>query len=59
MSVDTLIEDIKAKMETFISNMDANAGGNKSAGVRARKASLELERLFRQYRAATIAADKK
>ena len=32
--------------------------GNKAAGIRARKASLELERLTKAFRKASLEADK-
>ena len=40
---------------------DANsqvAKGNKAAGTRARKASLELEKLMKEFRKASLAAAK-
>lgn len=40
---------------------DANAQiekGNKAAGTRARKASLELEKLMKEFRKASLAAAK-
>ena len=36
-----------------------NERGNKAAGLRARKASLELERLTKAFRKASLEADKK
>lgn len=58
------------KMETILKQVaelyadfakDANAQiekGNKAAGTRARKASLELEKLMKEFRKASLAAAK-
>lgn len=46
-----LVENINAHMEAF--KVDAEKfvnNGNKAAGVRARVASLELEKLMKQFR---------
>ena len=43
-------------------NKDANAqieNGNKAAGTRARKASLEIEKLMKDFRKASLEAIKK
>ena len=59
MNVNELVAEITAKMEAFQKDAHANAEkGNKAAGLRARKVSLELTTLMKAYRAATIAADK-
>jgi hypothetical protein len=55
-----LIENIQTTYESFQS--DANAqleDGNKSAGTRARKSSLELEKLLKEFRKVSIAESKK
>ena len=55
-----LIENIQTTFENF--RTDANAqleGGNKSAGTRARKSSLELEKLLKEFRKVSIAESKK
>lgn len=55
-----LIENIQSTFETF--QTDANAqleDGNKSAGTRARKSSLELEKLLKEFRKVSIAESKK
>lgn len=47
-------------MKEFAENAKNNIQkGNKAAGVRARKASLEIEKLLKEYRKASIEADKK
>lgn len=54
-------ELVKKIMETELvlnKNMEDNIKGNKAAGVRARKNTLELERLFKQYRKESVAASK-
>ena len=55
-----LIENIKSTYESFES--DANAqleSGNKAAGTRARKSSLELEKLLKEFRKVSVAESKK
>jgi len=55
-----LIEKIAASFEAFKSDADLQAEkGNKAAGTRARKASLELEKLLKEFRKDSVAADKK
>lgn len=49
----------KTVMDELLPNIRQNNNGNKAAGVRARKATLELEKLFKQYRKDSIEADKK
>lgn len=54
-------ELVKKIMETELvlnKNMEDNFNGNKAAGVRARKVSLELEKLFKQYRKLSVEAAK-
>ncbi|MDT0678627.1 histone H1 [Autumnicola musiva] len=55
-----LIEKIQTTFESF--QTDANTqleDGNKSAGTRARKSSLELEKLLKEFRKVSIAESKK
>lgn len=55
-----LIENIQSTFESF--QTDANAqleSGNKAAGTRARKSSLELEKLLKEFRKVSIAESKK
>ena len=40
------------------SKATSNLNGNKAAGRRARKATLELTKLYKEYRNATIEAEK-
>ena len=70
MCFDLIIRNIKSKMkelvdkinvaiEEFSTNAKAQVeNGNKAAGTRARKASLELEKLLKEFRKASIEASK-
>ncbi len=55
-----LIEKVASLYEAF--NKDANLqaeNGNKAAGARARKASLEIEKAMKEFRKASLEASKK
>ncbi len=55
-----LIEKINAEFETFSSEASAQADkGNKAAGTRARKAALELSKLFKEFRKVSVEEAKK
>jgi hypothetical protein len=55
-----LVNNIKAEIEKFTLNADLQvAKGNKAAGTRARKASLELEKLLKEFRKVSLEASKK
>ncbi len=47
-----VVEKIKLVIEQFIS--EATKQGNKAAAKRARKVSLELEKLLKQYRKESV-----
>ena len=50
-------ELVKKIMETELAlnkNMEDNLNGNKAAGVRARKATLALEKLFKEFRKESV-----
>lgn len=51
-----LVDKINETIAVFTKNATDNAGGNKAAGLRARKASLELEKLFKEYRKLSVKA---
>lgn len=54
-----LVEKVAVLMGEF--NKDAAAqieNGNKAAGVRARKASLEIEKIMKEFRKASLDASK-
>jgi hypothetical protein len=54
-----LVEQIAAVYAAFEKEAKANVeNGNKAAGTRARKASLELEKLMKQFRKDSIEAAK-
>lgn len=55
-----LVVRITDAMTEFAENAEKNIQkGNKAAGARARKASLEIEKLLKEYRKVSIEADKK
>nr|WP_294928713.1 histone H1 [uncultured Flavobacterium sp.] len=54
-----LIEKINASFETLKADAELQAEkGNKAAGTRARKASLELEKLLKEFRKTSLEASK-
>ena len=54
-----LIAKIKELNEAFMSDAVLQIEkGNKAAGTRARKASLELEKLMKEFRKASLEASK-
>lgn len=55
-----LVDQISAKIAEF--NKDAAAqveSGNKAAGTRARKSSLELEKMLKEFRKVSVEESKK
>ena len=58
MAVEESYKQIQTALEEFHVNHEKNAGGNKAAGTRARKAATELKKLLTEYRKASIAASK-
>lgn len=55
----TLIEKIAASYEAFVKDATAQTDtGNKAAGARARKASLEIEKMMKEFRKASLEASK-
>ena len=54
-----LVEQIAAAYEAFAKDATAQAeNGNKAAGARARKASLEIEKAMKVFRKASLEASK-
>lgn len=54
-----LIEKINASFETLKADAELQAEkGNKAAGTRARKTSLELEKLLKEFRKVSVEASK-
>ena len=55
-----LIEKIAVAYNAFQKDADAQAeSGNKAAGARARKASLEIAKMMKEFRKASLEAAKK
>ena len=54
-----ILEQINAAIETFQKESQSHAEGNKAAGGRARKSTLELTKLFKDYRKVTVEEAKK
>lgn len=55
-----LIKKIDAAFAAFSTDASAQAQtGNKAAGMRARKSSLELEKLMKEFRKTSLEASKK
>lgn len=50
--------EINNKYADFFTDMTKGLNGNKSAAVRSRRLSLDLEKLLKEYRKASIAAAK-
>lgn len=54
-----LVDSINAKIAAFQADATAQLEkGNKAAGTRARKASLELDKMFKEFRKASLEAAK-
>ena len=54
-----LVAQIKEQIAAFTENADLQVEkNNKAAGTRARKASLELEKLLKQFRKESLEASK-
>lgn len=54
-----LFDKIQSKMAELTKDMERNVQeGNKAAGVRARRTTLELEKMFKQYRKLSIESAK-
>lgn len=54
-----LVEKIQVEFEAFAANAAAQVEkGNKAAGTRARKSALELSKLMKEFRKASVEAAK-
>ncbi len=54
-----LLDNIKVQIDEFEKNSQLqNEANNKAAGARARKASLSLEKLLKEFRKVSIEASK-
>lgn len=58
MDIITLIDALPVVAMSIQQDALKAADGNKSAGVRARKASLELEKLLKKYRKVSLESVK-
>ncbi|GAT62158.1 histone H1 [Paludibacter jiangxiensis] len=57
--MEELVNKIKEQVNIFVENADSQvANGNKAAGTRARKASLELDKMLKEFRKVSIEAGK-
>ena len=57
--MDKLLAQIKAEIDAFEKNADAQAvKGNKAAGTRARKNALNISKLMKDFRKASLDAAK-
>lgn len=53
--MEELITTIKAEFEAFAKDADLQSGkGNKAAGARARKTSLDLEKKLKEFRKVSL-----
>ena len=53
-----LVEKLNSAWAVFAENADKQLQGNKAAGTRARKASLEIEKALKEFRKASVEASK-
>lgn len=54
-----LVEQIKAELDVFVKNADAQVvKGNKAAGARARKSALAIMKAMKEFRKASVEAAK-
>ena len=55
-----LVDKINEEFESFKNESAAQLDkGNKAAGTRARKSALELSKMFKEFRKASVEASKK
>ena len=54
-----LVKEIEAQIAAYTENVEAHVvKGNKAAGARARKATLELTKLFKEFRKQSVDSSK-
>ena len=57
--MEILLKEIQEKLDAFVKDAEAQVEkGNKAAGTRARKTSLELTKLFKEFRKQSIDSAK-
>lgn len=60
LKMEQLVSKIKAEFEAFATDASLQVEkGNKAAGTRARKSSLDLEKLLKEFRKVSIESSKK
>ena len=58
--MENLVKQIEESFSTFLADANSQiAKGNKAAGTRARKASLEMEKMLKEFRKLSLEASKK
>ena len=58
--MEELVSKIKAEFESFTTDADLQIEkNNKAAGTRARKSSLDLEKLLKEFRKVSVEESKK
>jgi hypothetical protein len=58
--MEQLVNKIKAEFEAFATDASLQVEkGNKAAGTRARKSSLDLEKMLKEFRKVSIESSKK
>jgi hypothetical protein len=56
--IQNLVSEIENLTAELMTEAQANLKGNKAAGRRARKATLALTKLYKEYRTLTLEAEK-
>jgi len=57
--MEELVNKIKAQFEAFVTDADLQVEkGNKAAGTRARRASLDLEKSLKEFRKVSVEQSK-
>ena len=57
--MENLLKEIQEKLDAFVKDAEAQVEkGNKAAGTRVRKTSLELTKLFKEFRKQSIDSAK-
>ncbi len=56
--MNTLVENLQTLFANFKAEAEKNLKGNKAAGTRARKTSLEIAKKLKEFRAESIKACK-
>ncbi|MBN2764840.1 MAG: histone H1 [Paludibacteraceae bacterium] len=58
--MEAIINKIKAEFDVFVKDAGMQSEkGNKAAGTRARKSSLELEKMLKEFRKVSLEESKK